>query len=541
MPPTAATTTAPSTPQPLRFTVPIAKIDKDKRLVRGVATAEVLDHQGQIVDYEAAKAACATWVGNVREMHQPKAVGKRTEVVFDDEKKEIILESYISKGAPDTWEKVLDGTLTMYSIGANGKVAVDKVAPKGRLFPEQMVEISLVDNGACPVAKFDIVKLVDGVATDVQAADPADAPLDAPPLATVLTKYLVIGEPVTKALEAVQIAKRAYPETYDIEQTLICILCLQRLLGNEWWQLRDEEAAGEDTNTQRVQVEMLKAAVELVLAFLLSEFSSQFAETPETEAFALSRRAEVVKAVDAKQPISFSRLDGAGQLWIAKAGARHSKRDNEMIQQMHDTAMTLGAICAAAAEKVATPPPPVPAAPVETPTPAAEAPAPVVGKAADPVPAASVVAPAAETPAAPIERTASAAPATPADPAVAVQTLVDSAVTKALEAHKATSDATIAALQQQITALKAEPVPGGPVTRAVPKTLAGEPAATSAGEVDPTQVVGILSALQKEAKSDDERQRVAEALIKYQHASGAGAVVVRPVTGGREPLPGGTS
>src|SRR5690242_16276876 len=100
-----------------RLDIPVEKIDREKRLVRGVATAEVLDAHGEIVDYETAKPAFVSWRGNIREMHQPKAVGKGLDVEFDDANKQIIVEAYISKGAPDTWEKCLDGTLSMFSIG----------------------------------------------------------------------------------------------------------------------------------------------------------------------------------------------------------------------------------------------------------------------------------------------------------------------------------------------------------------------------------------------------------------------------------------
>jgi hypothetical protein len=88
------------------FRLPIAKVDKDLRLVSGVVTSEILDKQGDIVDYEAAKKVFtdeALWPGNMREMHQPKAVGKRVGVEFDDDLKEIILTAKVSKGAPDTW------------------------------------------------------------------------------------------------------------------------------------------------------------------------------------------------------------------------------------------------------------------------------------------------------------------------------------------------------------------------------------------------------------------------------------------------------
>ncbi len=149
--------------------MPITKVDAEKRLVSGVATAENVDKLGEIVDYETAKKFFTNpelWPGNIREMHKPEAVGTAVEVECDDANKVISVTARVSKGAPNTWEKVLDGTLKMFSIGGSGKRVIEKIGDAGktakRLFLEQLVEVSLVDNGANPLAKFDIVKMADG-------------------------------------------------------------------------------------------------------------------------------------------------------------------------------------------------------------------------------------------------------------------------------------------------------------------------------------------------------------------------------------------
>lgn len=55
------------------------------RTIEGIATAEVLDKQGEIVDYETTKAVMQeTWPGNFREMHKAEAVGNGSIVSFDD-------------------------------------------------------------------------------------------------------------------------------------------------------------------------------------------------------------------------------------------------------------------------------------------------------------------------------------------------------------------------------------------------------------------------------------------------------------------------
>jgi phage head maturation protease len=97
---------------------PLVRIDIEKREIEGILSDEQIDTYGTIFDYDAMKAAVQRWIGNIREQHDDKkAVGRRISATFDDEKRQVILRSYISKGAPETWEKLLDGTLSGYSIG----------------------------------------------------------------------------------------------------------------------------------------------------------------------------------------------------------------------------------------------------------------------------------------------------------------------------------------------------------------------------------------------------------------------------------------
>ena len=151
----------------IRLFIPLEKIDKGNRTVGGWATTEVVDRQNEIVDYNASKAAFTEWRGNLREMHQPVAVGKAIEVVPNDDERRIYVKAFISKGAEDTWQKVLDGTLTGFSIGGN---TVDKVVqlikdnadsvPRQvtRITKYRLNELSLVDNPANPEAVFELVK-----------------------------------------------------------------------------------------------------------------------------------------------------------------------------------------------------------------------------------------------------------------------------------------------------------------------------------------------------------------------------------------------
>jgi hypothetical protein len=107
--------------------MPISKVDKEKRIVTGFATLDNVDRQDDIVPAHVSLKAFNNFRGNIREMHQPIAVGKM--ISFKEEKyfnkddgnfyNGILVSAYISRGAQDTWEKVLDGTLTGFSIGGN--------------------------------------------------------------------------------------------------------------------------------------------------------------------------------------------------------------------------------------------------------------------------------------------------------------------------------------------------------------------------------------------------------------------------------------
>ena len=112
----------------VRVSMPIAKVDQERRIVSGFATLDNLDRQDDIVPAEASVRAFKNFQGNIREMHdQTKAVGKMVEfkedMYFDPTTEEmfngVYVSAYISKGAEDTWQKVLDGTLAGFSIAGD--------------------------------------------------------------------------------------------------------------------------------------------------------------------------------------------------------------------------------------------------------------------------------------------------------------------------------------------------------------------------------------------------------------------------------------
>jgi hypothetical protein len=60
----------------VRLSMPIGKVDVERRMVSGFATLDNIDKQDDIVTTEASLQAFKNFRGNLREMHQPSAVGK---------------------------------------------------------------------------------------------------------------------------------------------------------------------------------------------------------------------------------------------------------------------------------------------------------------------------------------------------------------------------------------------------------------------------------------------------------------------------------
>ena len=159
----------------VRLSMPFSKVDENRRIVSGFASLDNLDKQMDIVTSEASMKAFENFRGNIREMHQPSAVGKmvsfKEDKYFDPESKKfykgVYVSAYISKGANDAWEKVLDGTYTGFSIGGRMNKWDDAYDEKSdtqiRIIKEyDLVELSLVDSPANQFANIISVEKVDG-------------------------------------------------------------------------------------------------------------------------------------------------------------------------------------------------------------------------------------------------------------------------------------------------------------------------------------------------------------------------------------------
>lgn len=159
-------------------------------IVFGTVSSESLDGDNQITDIEWFRKASAEWskLGNIREMHQPSAVGKGIELIDNGDSFELrakIIDPLAAK-------KCIEGVYNGFSWGGKSlpgnpmRIIKDNGAAKGRIVGGAIVEISVVDNPANPDAVFQVVKSLD---LDDGDADPR---LD----------YLTLGIALVKAAQA---------------------------------------------------------------------------------------------------------------------------------------------------------------------------------------------------------------------------------------------------------------------------------------------------------------------------------------------------
>ena len=159
----------------LHLSIPFTKVNRENRTVSGFATLDNVDQTGDVVTAEASVKAFENFRGNLREMHQSIAVGKvvsfKPETYYDQKSQTfyngVYVTSYISKGAQDTWEKVLDGTLSGFSIGGKIKESdneVNKATGEAVRFIKDydLVELSIVDSPANELCNILSIEKVNG-------------------------------------------------------------------------------------------------------------------------------------------------------------------------------------------------------------------------------------------------------------------------------------------------------------------------------------------------------------------------------------------
>jgi phage head maturation protease len=138
----------------MKLYLPLAKVDREQRMVYGYASTEALDSQGEVVRRQALAAALPEYMrfANIREMHQPSAVGIAKEAAIDE--KGLWLGAKVVDD--DAWKKVVEGVYKGFSIG--GFVTARDPRDPQAITGIDLAEISLVDRPANPDAVFAVYK-----------------------------------------------------------------------------------------------------------------------------------------------------------------------------------------------------------------------------------------------------------------------------------------------------------------------------------------------------------------------------------------------
>ena len=135
----------------------------DSREVWGIASAEIVDTTWDIVTYDAMKDAWPDYIqyGNIREMHQPRAVWTVTEHEFLDEEKAVYIKVKIIDD--DVWEKIQAWVYKWFSIWARIIDAGWEIVDEEEVYvisKIMLVEISVVDRPANQNANIDGFKFI---------------------------------------------------------------------------------------------------------------------------------------------------------------------------------------------------------------------------------------------------------------------------------------------------------------------------------------------------------------------------------------------
>jgi len=317
----------------LRLSMPFSKVDKERRIVSGFASLDNLDKQMDIVTSEASMSAFAKFRGNIREMHQPLAVGKminfKEDKYFDPESKKfykgVFVSAYVSKGAQDTWEKVLDGTLTGFSIGGRMNKWDDGYDEKSetqiRIIKDyDLIELSLVDSPANQFANIVSVEKVDGV--DVIKGD-----------STVLENVfydkengIVISSENESELSPVtgeQMENIGFVEKTDDEKTIMIKFLVDSAKGINTSKINKEV---QPMTKSKTQVEKTDVVEDVVVApeadAVVEEVTEEVTKAEETETADVVKSDEAAVAKTEEAPVAETVEE------VADADANVSKSDD---------------------------------------------------------------------------------------------------------------------------------------------------------------------------------------------------------------------
>jgi hypothetical protein len=325
----------------LRLSMPFNKVDKERRVVSGFASLDNLDKQMDIVTSEASMSAFAKFRGNIREMHQPLAVGKminfKEDKYFDPESKKfykgVYVSAYVSKGAQDTWEKVLDGTLTGFSIGGRMNKWDDGYDEKSdsqiRIIKDyDLVELSLVDSPANQFANIVSVEKVDGVSIIKGDSTVLENVFYDKESGLVMSSE---NESEISPVTGEQMENIGFVEKTDNEKTNMIKFLVDSAKGIKTSKINKEVSPmTEDTNTVAEVIE-----TEAVVEVEKSEFA------PEVDAVVEAPAEDVVKADEAPASEEIAKSEETEAVVAVEETAEVSKSDDVIVDSIAEIKNTL--------------------------------------------------------------------------------------------------------------------------------------------------------------------------------------------------------
>ena len=300
-----------------RFFVDIARIDETERMVYGYGTREdVVDSYGTIIDLDSVRKCIpgyAKW-GNIREMHQPSAVGRADDITIDEKG------VYLGVKVVDdqAWKKVTERVYKGFSIG--GK---KDYQDGDRIFLKEITEFSLVDrpsNEGCPIDEYRIH------GGDIVDKEPKE-------------KTTVDETPVDRSVINGDVIRYAGEEVWDCQTALYALDNIMYLLSKEMCE--DHPDAAEQQTALKAVVENLKKFVASEIKEATTDYSYSPGETTILELAEKGGDIFRIKGSELAELMEHPNSDGD----VFRKGAAISKENGEKVQAIHDHAADMGAVC----------------------------------------------------------------------------------------------------------------------------------------------------------------------------------------------------
>lgn len=201
--------------------------DTTHRIIKGYASTDALDREGQIVTKDAVSSALTTYLDvnpTLRADHRPPPIGKTILAKMD--KTGLLIHARINKGyqaAEDAWSAILQDAYNAFSIGGLVKEArreFDKDLDQSvtKITKLMISEISVTDAPANPDCSFQVLhksietQIAKDMGTEVEKMsdatiikqEPTGEPTENPEAPTIEERVAKIEEVLTQIVEKLQ-------------------------------------------------------------------------------------------------------------------------------------------------------------------------------------------------------------------------------------------------------------------------------------------------------------------------------------------------